>query len=167
MTDSSDELKNKGITTKIKFGISGDVTGISRKLVIFRISASEDLQIWRRNLAPPTIRYGFDPNLSDNDVQLKLEEIREHLKKEIRKEMKIKEGAEKLKEATSDKKSISDVQSIVKKTNNKLKELQQELQEINAYLLVSNSSTHHESMAVLITSLWQVKPITMSISVGV
>lgn len=92
-------------------------------------------------------RYGFDPNLSDNDVQLKLEEIREHLKKEIRKEMKIKEGAEKLKEATSDKKSISDVHSIVKKTNNKLKELQQELQEINAYLLVSNTSTHHESMA--------------------
>lgn len=73
--------------------------------------------------------------------------MREHLKKEIRKEMKIKEGAEKLKEVTTDKKSMSDVQSIVKKSNNKLKELQNDLQEINAYLLVSNSTSFHDTLS--------------------
>lgn len=92
-------------------------------------------------------RFGFDPSLTEFDLQQRLEEMREHLKKEIRKEMKIKEGAEKLKEVTTDKKSLSDVQSIVKKSNNKLKELQNDLQEINAYLLVSNSASFHDSLA--------------------
>ena len=53
--------------------------------------------------------------------------------------MKIKEGAEKLKEATSDKKSLAHVSTIVKKANNRLEELQQELKEIETYLLVANS----------------------------
>lgn len=92
-------------------------------------------------------RYGFNPNLTEEEMQFKLEELRENLKKEIRKEMKIKEGAEKLKEATTDKKSLSDVNTIVKKANSKLKELQSELQEINSNLLVSNSHTHMESMS--------------------
>ncbi|XP_062621740.1 serine/threonine-protein kinase N2-like [Saccostrea cucullata] len=92
-------------------------------------------------------RFGFDPNLSENDLQQRLDEMREHLKKEIRKEMKIKEGAEKLREVTTDKKSMSDVQSIVKKSNNKLKELQNDLQEINAYLLVSNSTSVHDALS--------------------
>jgi protein kinase N len=68
-----------------------------------------------------------------------IEEAREAVKKEIRKEMKIKEGAEKLREATSDKKSLAHVQTIVKKANNRLQELQQELNELSTYLLVSNS----------------------------
>ncbi|XP_064615930.1 serine/threonine-protein kinase N2-like isoform X2 [Liolophura sinensis] len=84
-------------------------------------------------------RYGFEPNLSEAGLQQRLEEMRENLKKEIRKEMKIKEGAEKLREVSTDKKSLSNVSSIVKKANNKLQELQRELQELNAYLLVSNS----------------------------
>lgn len=83
-------------------------------------------------------RYGFEPNLPEGELQLRLEDLREQLKKEIRKEMKIKEGAEKLREATNDKKSISDVQIIVKKSNTKLKELQQELQELDLYLLLVN-----------------------------
>lgn len=91
-------------------------------------------------------RYGLNPNLTEEELQLQLEEMRENLKKEIRKEMKIKEGAEKLREATTDKKSLSDVNSIVKKANSKLKELQNELQEVNSNLLMSNSHTHKESM---------------------
>ena len=40
---------------------------------------------------------------------------------------------------------------MVKKSNNKLKELQQELNEINAYLLVSNiSSTHDSTLGMLV-----------------
>lgn len=68
-----------------------------------------------------------------------IEEAIDSVKKEIRKEMKIKEGAERLREATNDKKSLNHIQSIVKKANNRLQELQQELNELSTYLLVSNS----------------------------
>lgn len=70
--------------------------------------------------------------------------MREYFKKEIRKEMKIKEGVEKLKEVIIDKKSLFDVQSIVKKLNNKLKEFQIDFQEINVYLLVFNSISFYD-----------------------
>jgi len=63
------------------------------------------------------------------------------LKKEIRKEMKIKEGAEKLREVSTDKKSLSNVSSIVKKANTKLQQLHQELQDLNACLLVTNTTS--------------------------
>ena len=69
-----------------------------------------------------------------------VEDAKDAVKREIRKEMKIKEGAEKLREVTSDKKSLADVQTIVKKANNRLQELQQELNEINLYLLISNKN---------------------------
>ncbi|ESP05042.1 hypothetical protein LOTGIDRAFT_109468 [Lottia gigantea] len=80
-------------------------------------------------------------DLSTSEIQAQLEEKREYIKKEIRREMKIKEGAEKLREATSDKKSLSNVHSMVKKANTKLQDLHRELQDINAILLVANCST--------------------------
>ncbi|XP_045203432.2 serine/threonine-protein kinase N2-like isoform X2 [Mercenaria mercenaria] len=80
---------------------------------------------------------GAMPNSFHSKAEI--EEAREAVKKEIRKEMKIKEGAEKLREATTDKKSLAHVQTIVKKANNRLQELQQELNELSTYLLVSNS----------------------------
>ncbi|XP_067941075.1 serine/threonine-protein kinase N2-like [Watersipora subatra] len=83
-------------------------------------------------------KYGFSADLSDDQLQEKLQQMREHLKREIRKELKIKEGAVNLKNATSDKKSHSYVDSVVKKTNNKLFDLQQELLELNNYLLLSD-----------------------------
>ena len=41
------------------------------------------------------------------------------------KELKIKEGAENLKKATSDRRSLANVNTMVKKANNKLFDLQQ------------------------------------------
>jgi serine/threonine protein kinase len=87
-------------------------------------------------------RYGIDPDLADSNIQSRLEEIREHLKREIRKELKIKEGAENLRKATTDKKSLENVTRMVKHANSKLEELHQELQELNAHLLVANSNNH-------------------------
>ncbi|CAH1785990.1 unnamed protein product [Owenia fusiformis] len=72
--------------------------------------------------------------------QSKLEETREYIKNEIRKEFKIKEGAENLRKATSDRKSLADVNSMVKKADKHLAELHDQLQEINAHLLVANRS---------------------------
>ncbi|XP_025111624.1 serine/threonine-protein kinase N2-like isoform X3 [Pomacea canaliculata] len=85
-------------------------------------------------------RFGLEPDLSDAEFQLRLEELKEALKKEIRKEMKIKEGAEKLREVSTDKKSLSNVNSIVKKANTKLQQLHQDLQEVNTFLLLTNST---------------------------
>jgi len=44
-------------------------------------------------------------------------------------------------QATTDKKSLANVNSIVKKANSKLEELNGELQEINAYLLSSSAAS--------------------------
>lgn len=85
-------------------------------------------------------RHGLSSNLSDAGIQQKLDEMREDLKKEIRKEMKIKEGAERLREVTTDKKSLSNINSIVKKSNTKLTDLHEELKDLNAYLISKNDS---------------------------
>ena len=89
-------------------------------------------------------RYGIEADLSDSALQQQLEEIREHLKREIRKELKIKEGAENLRKATTDKKSLDNVNRMVKQANSKLEQLQEELQTLNAHL-IANSNNHVSS----------------------
>lgn len=49
----------------------------------------------------------------------------------------IKEGAEKLREVATDRKSLSDVASIVKKSNNKLSELKSELHELESQIILT------------------------------
>ena len=85
-------------------------------------------------------RFGFEPDLSNDVIQERLKELQEQTKKKILTEMKIKEGAENLRKATSDKKAQANVNSIVKQANSKLEELNEELQEVNAYLLMTNSN---------------------------
>uniref|UniRef100_A0A0L8I1N5 protein kinase C n=1 Tax=Octopus bimaculoides TaxID=37653 RepID=A0A0L8I1N5_OCTBM len=79
-------------------------------------------------------------DLSDASIQQHLDHACENLKKEIRKEMKIKEGAERLREVSTDKKSLSNINSLVKRANNKLTELREELQDLNAYRISKNDS---------------------------
>ena len=86
-------------------------------------------------------RYGLEPDLSDHSVQQKLHEIREELKREIQRELKIKEGAENLRKATTDKKALDEVNRMVKHANFKLEDLHQQLQEIDARLLLKGSSS--------------------------
>ncbi|XP_024081668.1 serine/threonine-protein kinase N isoform X1 [Cimex lectularius] len=71
----------------------------------------------------------------------KLEELKELIRREIRKELKIKEGAEKLREASKDRKSLSDVAHIVKKSNSKLSELQAELQELESQIILTQGQS--------------------------
>jgi len=54
--------------------------------------------------------------------------------------LQIKEGAENLRKVAKDKKSVSDVNHIVKKSNTKLSELQAELQELDSQLLVTQGN---------------------------
>lgn len=86
-------------------------------------------------------KYGLQTHLSHSPLPQKLEELREFLRKEIKKELKIKEGAENLKKVAKDRKSVSDVNSIVKKANSKLTDLQQELHELESQILVSQRHT--------------------------
>lgn len=53
----------------------------------------------------------------------------------------IKEGAEKLREVTTDRRSLSDVASIVKKSNSKLAELKSELHELESQILLTKGNT--------------------------
>lgn len=67
----------------------------------------------------------------------KLEELKEHIRREIRKELKIKEGAEKLREVTTDRKSLTELTTLVKKSNYKLSEMQSELQELDSQIILT------------------------------
>ncbi|KAG7321555.1 hypothetical protein KOW79_014413 [Hemibagrus wyckioides] len=81
---------------------------------------------------------GHHLDLSDTMVQQKLDEIREQIKREIRKELKIKEGAENLRRVTTDKKRLAYVDTMLKKSNKKVEELHQDLQELNAHIVVKD-----------------------------
>uniref|UniRef100_A0A8C0J9N9 Protein kinase N2 n=1 Tax=Chelonoidis abingdonii TaxID=106734 RepID=A0A8C0J9N9_CHEAB len=77
-------------------------------------------------------------DFSDTMVQQKLDEIKDQIKREIRKELKIKEGAENLRKVTTDKKNLAYVDNILKKSNKKLEELHHKLQELNAHIVVTD-----------------------------
>ncbi|XP_050440224.1 serine/threonine-protein kinase N isoform X2 [Adelges cooleyi] len=85
---------------------------------------------------------GTGPDLSGIDAltPARLDELKETIRREIRRELKIKEGAEKLREVVTDRKSLSDVTDIVKKSNTKLAELQAELQELESHIILSHGT---------------------------
>ncbi|CAB1317772.1 unnamed protein product, partial [Coregonus sp. 'balchen'] len=95
---------------------------------------------------------GHNLDLSDTMVQQKLDEIKEQIRREIRKELKIKEGAENLRKVTTDKKSLAYVDNMLKKSNKKVEELHQELQELNAHIVCPLTPDTPASEARMCTS---------------
>uniref|UniRef100_A0A8C5QZJ8 protein kinase C n=1 Tax=Leptobrachium leishanense TaxID=445787 RepID=A0A8C5QZJ8_9ANUR len=83
-----------------------------------------------RTLMPLLLRNG-EPELLDPDFQLQLENSREQLKREIQRELKIKEGAENLRKVSTDKKHQSHVESQLRASNRRLQDLHRQLQELN------------------------------------
>lgn len=67
------------------------------------------------------------------------------IRREIRKELKIKEGAEKLREVAKDRRSLNDVAAIVKKSNIKIAELKSELQELESQILLTQGNDRGKS----------------------
>ncbi|XP_046413863.1 serine/threonine-protein kinase N isoform X2 [Neodiprion fabricii] len=67
----------------------------------------------------------------------RLDELREHIRREIRKELKIKAGAENLRLVATDRKALAHVATLVKQANNKLSELQVELQELESQIILT------------------------------
>uniref|UniRef100_A0A671P237 protein kinase C n=1 Tax=Sinocyclocheilus anshuiensis TaxID=1608454 RepID=A0A671P237_9TELE len=105
-------------------------------------------------------------DFSDSSVQQRLDEQRERIRREIRKELKIKEGAENLRRATTDKRNAQQVESQLRSSNRRLDSLHTELQELDAHIVVkgtddsrddapqspgaeSRSSAHKERIAAL------------------
>lgn len=81
---------------------------------------------------------GLDQNsdFSDSRVQQRLDEHRERIRREIRKELKIKEGAENLRRATTDKRNAQQVDSQLRSSKRKLESLHAQLQELDAHIVV-------------------------------
>ena len=79
-----------------------------------------------------------DPSLGG-----RLEELKEHIRREIRKELKIKEGAENLRKVSTDKKSVA---NLVKKANTKLQELQFELLQLEEQILLTQGQGSDTSL---------------------
>jgi Hr1 repeat len=78
----------------------------------------------------------------EDTTSISLEEIKEAIRREIRKELKIKEGAEKLREVAKDRKSLTEVSYLVKNANTKLAELQAELQELESQIILTQGRAH-------------------------
>uniref|UniRef100_A0AAX7U0H0 protein kinase C n=1 Tax=Astatotilapia calliptera TaxID=8154 RepID=A0AAX7U0H0_ASTCA len=90
---------------------------------------------------------GLDQNsdFSDSSVQQRLDEHREKIRREIRKELKIKEGAENLRRATTDKRNAQQVDSQLRSSKRKLESLQAQLQELDAHIVVKGCCPHDPS----------------------
>ena len=122
------------------------------KIVIFSLLQNEPVTPIS-GLAGFGHRFGGDSlDLSDASFQSKLEQIKDQIKKDIRKELKIKEGAENMKKVTTDKKSLANVNIVVKQANTRLHELQQELNELNAHIVVNTEDMEPSRPTSLRTS---------------
>uniref|UniRef100_A0A3P9MR98 Protein kinase C n=1 Tax=Oryzias latipes TaxID=8090 RepID=A0A3P9MR98_ORYLA len=88
---------------------------------------------------------GLDQNsdFSDCSVQQRLDEHRERIRREIRKELKIKEGAENLRRAT-DKRNVQQVDSQLRSSKRKLESLHAQLQELDAHIVVKGQEENKD-----------------------
>ncbi|XP_071980709.1 serine/threonine-protein kinase N3 isoform X4 [Engystomops pustulosus] len=82
----------------------------------------------------------------DPGFQQQLEDSREQLKREIQRELKIKEGAENLRKVSTDKKHQSHVESQLKTSNRRLQELHRQLQELNGRIVRMEKDTKQDGM---------------------
>uniref|UniRef100_A0A668AY51 protein kinase C n=1 Tax=Myripristis murdjan TaxID=586833 RepID=A0A668AY51_9TELE len=71
-------------------------------------------------------------DILDPEFQQRLEDARTLIRQEIQRELKIKEAAERLRRAVTNRKSASDVEGQLKASNRKLELLHWHLQELNA-----------------------------------
>uniref|UniRef100_A0AAZ3RZA5 protein kinase C n=1 Tax=Oncorhynchus tshawytscha TaxID=74940 RepID=A0AAZ3RZA5_ONCTS len=82
-------------------------------------------------------------DFSDSSIQQRLDGARDHIRREIRKELKIKEGADNLRRATTDKKNAQQVDSQLRSSNRRLDSLHSKLQELDAYIVVKGGDDNN------------------------
>ncbi|XP_068104620.1 serine/threonine-protein kinase N3 [Hyperolius riggenbachi] len=84
--------------------------------------------------------------LLDPGFQQQLEDSRELLKREIQRELKIKEGAENLRKVSTDKKHLSHVESQLKTSNRRLEELHCQLQDLNGRIVIMEKDNKQDGL---------------------
>uniref|UniRef100_A0A8C3CS23 Serine/threonine-protein kinase N3 n=1 Tax=Cairina moschata TaxID=8855 RepID=A0A8C3CS23_CAIMO len=92
----------------------------------------------------------------DPSFQQKLEGEKELLRRAIQKELKIKEGAENLRKATTDRKNLVHIEHVLKSSNRKLEQLHWELQELNARIVITDKEENKTDPC-----LWERNPNPM------
>ncbi|XP_077834057.1 serine/threonine-protein kinase N1 isoform X5 [Macaca mulatta] len=84
-------------------------------------------------------------DLAAPGVQQQLELERERLRREIRKELKLKEGAENLRRATTDLgRSLGPVELLLRGSSRRLDLLHQQLQELHAHVVLPDPAATHD-----------------------
>uniref|UniRef100_A0A8C6TRZ0 protein kinase C n=1 Tax=Neogobius melanostomus TaxID=47308 RepID=A0A8C6TRZ0_9GOBI len=79
-------------------------------------------------------------DILDPEFQQRLEDARIILRQEIQRELKIKEAAERMRRAVTNRKSAADVDGQLKASSRKLEKLHWELQELNARSMLPEAS---------------------------
>uniref|UniRef100_A0AAY4E024 protein kinase C n=1 Tax=Denticeps clupeoides TaxID=299321 RepID=A0AAY4E024_9TELE len=79
-------------------------------------------------------------NILDPEFQQRLEDARTLLRQEIQRELKIKEAAERLRRAATNRKNAADVEGQLRASSRKLEQLHWELQELNARAMATEKS---------------------------
>ncbi|KAK3527503.1 hypothetical protein QTP86_023721 [Hemibagrus guttatus] len=97
-------------------------------------------------MAGVTLQAGCLRGLPEGDLldpvfQQRLEDARSLLRQEIQRELKIKEAAERLRRAVTNKKSAADVEGQLRASTRKLEQLHWELQELNARAMATERDT--------------------------
>lgn len=80
-------------------------------------------------------------DILDPKFQQRLEDARTLLRQEIQRELKIKEAAERMRRAVTNRKSAADVEGQLKASSRKLEKLHWELQELNARSMATDKDS--------------------------
>ncbi|XP_040387831.1 serine/threonine-protein kinase N3 isoform X1 [Cygnus olor] len=114
------------------------------------------------------LQLGNGVNLMDPSFQQKLEGEKELLRRAIQKELKIKEGAENLRKATTDRKNLVHIEHVLKSSNRKLEQLHWELQELNARIVITDKEENRTGTDGSLSPdpcLWERNPNPMATKV--
>ncbi|XP_016334771.1 serine/threonine-protein kinase N2-like, partial [Sinocyclocheilus anshuiensis] len=80
-------------------------------------------------------------DLMDPEFQQRVEDAIALLRQEIQRELKIKEAAERLRRAVTNRKNAADVDGQLRASSRKLEQLHWELQELNARAMATQKET--------------------------
>ncbi|XP_076614145.1 serine/threonine-protein kinase N2 isoform X1 [Chaetodon auriga] len=98
-----------------------------------------------------------EEDILDPEFQQRLEDARTLVRQEIQRELKIKEAAERMRRAVTNRKSAADVDGQLKASSRKLEKLHWELQELNARSMATekDSSTEEEDNQSAESCQWE------------
>ncbi|XP_028919525.1 serine/threonine-protein kinase N3 [Ornithorhynchus anatinus] len=106
------------------------------------------------------LELGAGERLLDPGFQQRLEDEKELIRRAIQKELKIKEGAENLRKAATDRHHLGHVERLLRSSNRKLEQLHWSLRELNARILLPDRAENRDGPAVSPDPCrWEEKPV--------